>query len=308
MSSIYRDVFPNTVGGCFSFDKFLELQANGTWPVASRGMFFGEDYTQYVTITSLGNATQAGDLYLSAVYEFGAAFSGNYYGILAGGGDATEVDYIQYCSMASLSNCDLWGNLHIANRSIGSTESNTFGILAGGTYALDFIGIVVIATKGDSVDFGDLSSIRTGVGAVTDRATRAVFAGGYYGSYLNVIDYFDFNSLGDATDFGDLTVSRGYLSAVHDSTRGVFITGGDPNGKNVMDYITIASTGNATTFGTLYNTPRRYSGACENEVRGIFAGGYDYNYIDYITIQTTATSQDFGDLVAIIYSASGCAS
>jgi len=79
---------------------------------------------------------------------------------------------------------------------------------------------------------------------------RGVFGGGYSGSVVNVIDYVDVATLGNATDFGDLTRNSYILSACASTTRGLF-GGGTPDGgseSNVIDYITIMSTGNATDF------------------------------------------------------------
>ncbi|MCP4708883.1 MAG: hypothetical protein GY869_09685, partial [Planctomycetes bacterium] len=60
-------------------------------------------------------------------------------------------------------------------------------------------------------------------------------------------------SAGNATDFGDLTISIMHSAALSSSTR--FVRGGGKdNGNtktNTMDYATIASTGNATDFGDL---------------------------------------------------------
>ena len=79
-----------------------------------------------------------------------------------------------------------------------------------------------------------------------------LFGGGYNsgapgGPAVNVIDYINIETTGNATDFGDLTVIRYSLGGCSSSTRGVF--GGGNNGSNrtnVIDYITIATVGNAT--------------------------------------------------------------
>ena len=55
--------------------------------------------------------------------------------------------------------------------------------------------------------------------------------------------------MGNATDFGDLTVERGLLAGMASSTRGVFAGGSQPGTMNTIDYVTISSTGNAIDFG-----------------------------------------------------------
>ena len=56
---------------------------------------------------------------------------------------------------------------------------------------------------------------------------------------------------GDATDFGDLTITSGRGSGASDSTRGVIFTGTSDTGTHTtnIDVVTIQSTGNATKFG-----------------------------------------------------------
>ena len=63
-------------------------------------------------------------------------------------------------------------------------------------------------TTGDTTDFGDLTAVRSsGCGCPTS-PTRAVFAGGYGASpypKVNIIDYIEIPTTGNAKDFGDLT-------------------------------------------------------------------------------------------------------
>jgi len=80
---------------------------------------------------------------------------------------------------------------------------------------------------------------------------RGVFAGAINN---NRIDYITITSLGNATDFGDLT-DKGMPAGTSSGTgdRGVF-GGGDRAGSatsNIIDYITISSAGDAADFGDL---------------------------------------------------------
>jgi len=113
--------------------------------------------------------------------------------------------------------------------------------------------------------------------SVTPAAAIALFAGGYSGDSVNIIDRLSLTTQGNATDFGDLTQPTFGLSCGGgaSSTRGVWgggsITGG--NRTNVIQYVTIATDGNASDFGDLTlavdNTPAGLS----NSTRAIFAGG-----------------------------------
>ena len=63
-----------------------------------------------------------------------------------------------------------------------------------------------------------------------------------------------FASLGDATDFGDLTDKNYGNKGLSDATRGISAGGEGPSssaGLNLMEYITMASTGAAKDFGDL---------------------------------------------------------
>ena len=84
---------------------------------------------------------------------------------------------------------------------------------------------------------------------IISSSTRGVWGGGRTPTKVNTIEYITMASLGDGTDFGDLTDARGYPSGFSSMTRGVFGGGYDPSGSNIIDYITIATTGNATDFG-----------------------------------------------------------
>ena len=136
-----------------------------------------------------------------------------------------------------------------------------------------------------------------------------VFGGGSISS--NVIDYITIATTGNATDFGDLTLSREGISACSSSTRGVFGGGATPTVSNVIDYITIASMGNATDFGDL-TVARSGPAACSSSTRGVFGGGYVaptlQNVIDFITITTTGNATDFGDLTISRRLLSSCSS
>ncbi|MDB4006673.1 fibronectin type III domain-containing protein [Gammaproteobacteria bacterium] len=131
---------------------------------------------------------------------------------------------------------------------------------------------------------------------------RAVFAGGSggeVGTYTNLIDFVEIPTLGNASDFGDLTVGRHGLGGASSKTRGVFANGqtaGSDTVTNVMDYITLGSTGNATDFGDATSAIGNTGvSGCGSDTRGLFSGGSAVR-IDYITIASTGNALDFGDM------------
>ena len=98
------------------------------------------------------------------------------------------------------------------------------------------------------IDFGELISTTYGAsnGIISD-GTRGFNAGGSTPSYTNVINQIIFQTLGNATDFGNQLDSKATYGGCSNETRGVF-GGGNPEASSSktdgIDYITIASTGN----------------------------------------------------------------
>ncbi len=180
------------------------------------------------------------------------------------------------------------------------------GILGGGyngSVWINSLQYVTIATTGNALDFGDLSSERPYVDAVSS-STRGVFGGG---EGNNTMDYITISSTGNAADFGDSTSARRDYAGCSNSTRGLF---GGGQGTNIIDYITIASIGNAVDFGDL-SSVRYFLGACASPVRGLFAGGdsgapFALRGIDYVTIASAGNSQTFGGLTNSRSTIRGC--
>ena len=115
----------------------------------------------------------------------------------------------------------------------------------------------------------------------------------------NAIDYFTITSIGNATDFGDMTQQSRYPSCTDNGTneRGISFGGADAH-SDVIEYITINSAGNATDFGDLTNSING-AGAGSNSTneRGVVGGGSSQsNVIQYVTINSAGNATDFGDL------------
>ena len=80
----------------------------------------------------------------------------------------------------------------------------------------------------------------------------------------NIMDYVTIATLGNASDFGDLTQARNMGGASSSTTRGCFAGGysGSSN-YNIIDYITIATLGNASDFGDLTTATRGIGGVSD---------------------------------------------
>ena len=147
--------------------------------------------------------------------------------------------------------------------------------------------------------------------------TRGVIGGGNNPSALTDIEFVTISSTGNATDYADLTDSRGALTALASRTRAVFACGYSPGDVNTIDFITIASGGTAEDFGdntASGNNGARYAPAgVSNSTRGLIAGGQavpagtKYAEITYVTIAQTGNSVAFGDLTVARGDSGACA-
>ena len=200
------------------------------------------------------------------------------------------------------------GNTRERNRGRGLIFGGYSPSPAAHVNSIQFINI---QSFGNAQDFGDLSSLRSQMGAVSS-STRAVSCGGGNDTPsdytdTNTCEFVTIASTSNTTDFGDLTVSRQPYKGCSNDTRGIIFGGYiHPANSNTIDFITIATTGNATDFGDEIDT-NRAGASCSSTTRGIVAGGYPAtNRISFVEIATTGNAQDFGDLLNSVVAPSGC--
>ena len=109
----------------------------------------------------------------------------------------------------------------------------------------------VIASKGDALDFGDLTQKKNNSTGVSNN-TRGVWCRGELSDGVNVerCDYVTIASTGNATDFGSISEGR-YAGGASNQIRGVIVGGyKSPGSFNFsIDFITIPTAGNAIDFG-----------------------------------------------------------
>ena len=200
----------------------------------TRGIFAGSvelspgNRIRYITIASTGNAVDFGDLNYAASHLGAAASSTR--GLMAGGGDSgTEYNNIDYITIASTGNATDFGDLTYTSTSSAAGGSNsTRAIFYGGNdtpgYSnVNTICFNTIATTGNSVDFGDVSTNTAG-GSTCPDGTRCVMklgsGNGGNTTTTNIIEFIQFATTGNSTDFGDgilqtYSASRGTISTGH---------------------------------------------------------------------------------------------
>ena len=302
------------------------------WPDATfeRAVFGGgaapgnSNIIDYITVSSLGNATDFGDLTVALGSMNSGENSSKTRGIFGGGYNAGvgNNNTVNFITFASTGNATDFGDNIIAVRGGSQLSSSTRGINGGGVApgapgasaeVLNVISFITIASAGNYADFGDMA-IHSGQRAGFGNATIGLFAGGYsipggpgdLRPSVNNIDNFTIATLGNASDFGDLNNATRLNAAFSSTIRGIISQGGvSPAGTalNVIDFVTIASAGNASDFGDLSANWSGFGGGVDNNIRGVFAGGQvgpaSTNILEYVTIATTGNTADFGDLTII---------
>ena len=213
---------------------------------------------------------------------------------------------LEFGSVATLGNGVDFGD---CSQGLLNCSSNTRGIHGKANVSSSFTEYVEYSTKGNAAFFGNATVNRQSCQGGSN-STRGMFFGGETPSVSNVIDYITIATIGDSTDFGDLTQARGDGGTMGNSTRMTFAMGyGAPAYRDNIDYVTIASTGNATDFGdTTFAGSNCSRGPSGSTTRGIIGGGYNpgfRNDIQYITIASTGNATDFGDLTVTRAQAGG---
>ena len=216
--------FGDTASSTDTFNK----TSQGSCSDGVRGLFAGayNPYTSVIskiTIAQTGNASDFGNLSSKRGILSGCASPTR--GVFGGGYEPSpiaSVNIIEYVTIATMGDALNFGDL-TTKRSSGGALSNAIRGVWGGAYSplMDYI---TIASLGDSIDFGDIS-VNRGHAQGTASPTRGIFMGGRNHPSptvsLNTIDYITIMTIGNATDFGDLTEIKHAGSACSDSHGGI---------------------------------------------------------------------------------------
>ena len=233
-----------------------------------RGIFYaGQDgpstprnFIDEIAMASEGNSVDFGDASSAGRCMGGCGSSTR--GIFGGINAGNTADTIQYATRGSTlgsfvtfavsggnKNAMFSSPVKFINRS-GQGQISIDGELS----SQDIIETGIIASGGNTTQFGGLMNTSEQQQRGTCNNTRGLFCGGYkaYSPYpqINNIDFINIQTEGNAQDFGDLTEARNQLSCMTNATRATLAGGGFP-GFNTIDYVTIASKGNGQDFGDL---------------------------------------------------------
>ena len=222
----------------------------------------------------------------------------------------TSNDFLDFVNISSLGNARNFGSLSDARRTAFGCASSTRGLWGAGqstspTATQDVIDYITIASEGDAIDYGNLTAA-TSEPCATSSSTRGIWAGGYAPtpspSRTNIIQYVEIATLGNALDFGDLTVVQTSQAAAASPTRAIF--SGGYSAPHQYEMVSIASKGNSVRFGDMAAVRARHDG-CSNGTRGVFGGGRSgggfqiEGRLEYITIASEGNGIEFGTLSKI---------
>ena len=278
----------------------------------------------FITFVSNGNATDFGDL--TATQRSQSSFSSKTRMCIAGG-QAPGTTKIEKIEIATTGNATDFADALAGTTENGrGTSNNKRGVFQKGAVQ-NVLETKNIFDSGTAVDFGDLTVARTTSHAASDchggleleivqrpsvtympGSGRGLLGGGKTnpaGTNQNAVQMIHIQTLGNTSDFGDLTIASYGRSGCASRTRGVFGGGyNDPAGYlNVIESIEFASQGNAADFGNS-TVARAFSASnAGSQTRGIIGAGGNKDpgvsdVIDYITIASAGNAADFGNLSA----------
>jgi len=231
-----------------------------------RGIFYAgqadpstpRNFIDEITMASEGNSVDFGDASSAGRCMGGCGSSTR--GIFGGINAGNTADTIQYATRGSTISSFVTFTVSGGNKNamfsspVKLINRSGQGQITNGTPGIQAIDTGIIASGGNTTQFGGLMNTIEQQKRGTCNNIRGIFCGGYkgYSPYpqIEFIDFINIQSEGNAQDFGNLTVARNQLSCMTNPTRAVLAGGGFP-GFNNIDYISIATTGDAKDFGDL---------------------------------------------------------
>ena len=209
-----------TTGSSVNFaDMQKKRYANAQHSSQTRGLFMGgyvtpayDSQIDYFTMATQQDAIDFGDVDGNTGYNAGG---GNTTRALLLGG-VNMVSTVKGVTISTLGDTQDFGTLTNARQAApGGCSNSTKVLVAGGNLSpsnskTGNIESYTTASNGTATSFGTLTASRSyGLGGCGDNV-RATFGGGYTPTQVDIIDYVQFSTGGNALDFGDLqSVKRG---------------------------------------------------------------------------------------------------
>lgn len=259
------------------------------------------DFTTYDGTNWIGSELL--DYTVVPVYSFQGSVSGY---SSAGGSPAGVSNVIDKFSFAADGNATDVGDLTQGKFSPAGQSSTLSGYVSGGINAdisLNVIEKFPFSSDSNASDVGDLTLSRI-YSAGQSSSTSGYTAGGSSSPdnplSLTTIDKFPFAADGNATDVGDLSQGRFFVTGQNSSINGYTSSGKVPPNTtvNTVDKFPFAADSNATDVGDM--TVGRYGTSGQSStVSGYNSGGNpSFLTIDKFPFATDANSTDVGDLTS----------
>ncbi|HLD98287.1 MAG TPA: hypothetical protein VI815_03095 [Candidatus Nanoarchaeia archaeon] len=233
------------------YTESLGACSSGTRGVFAGGRIPGSTYSAqmiYITIATLGNSTNFGNLTTSARRAISGT-TNKTRGIFCGGDDNSSIyTYIDYITIATTGNSTSFGSLSSLGSFTGSCSNNTRGVCAGG-YATGFVATniieyVTIATTGNSTDFGDLVRTSTYTCVAISDLIKALFC------VIGYADYVTIATTSNASYFSGLIPgSVQYSSGCSNGLYGII--GGGTSDSTMIILVNINTSAMSEDFGDL---------------------------------------------------------
>ena len=300
---------PELGGGTSSSNQ----NALGARAIAGGG-FLGVRTIEFVTVSTLGDSQDFGDLIAAGAIHGKQAVSTETRMLYSGGYINNAIEFI---TVASTGDSTDFGDMSFRRYAHTGVNDTIRGILGGGASTTPFvpshgaetnmIEYVTIAQQGNAVDFGDMVSATRGAASYQSSVRGVFHAGRDPSGILNTIQYVTIATTGDAQDFGDATDQKDFNAGGSNATRGIVFGGRDPNATNLIEFTTIATRGRAIDFGDLIQATDEL-GAAAAGTRAFSLGGTPtpaINIISFVEIVTRGNATDFGDLTKARFHCAG---
>ena len=256
-----------------------------------------------------GNATDHGDL--SKIRYQASGSSSSTHGYTCGGygpnpGLSASRNEIDRFAFSSSSNATQVGTLSATKRRCSGQSSSTHGYNSGGDAPppVDLIEKYSFASSSTVSNVGTMTIAKASC-AGQNSSTHGYNSGGTFVDGVpqpyNVIDNFPFASDTNATDVGNLTVSKvGGNGGCSSTTNGYHCGGYLPAPvatTRVIEKFSFASTNNASNIANLLTAQTGVTGTSAVNYGYVCGGGSSNNEIQKFTFAADADSTDVGDLV-----------
>jgi hypothetical protein len=291
---------------------------------------YADSYAGFYYAARIGSNDSGWDR-IRTVKDYNAenVFQGSISGYASGGVNPTPavINTIEKYSFTSDANATDVGDLLTILRDPSGQSSSTHGYVTGGDNGTtsNVIQKYPFAVDANSADVGDLTQVRREMAGASSNANGYASGGNAptpIGLESNIIDKFPFSVDANATDVGDLTVQRRYVTAGQSSSTHGYASGGQEGPANadtstIIDKFPFASDASATDVGDLIEQVRQAMGQ-NSASHGYHSGGRVYSpvpasfttsgVIQKFSFSTDGNASDVGDLTLVRFVASGSSS